>query len=210
MINTVVFDLGGVLIGLNVPRCVSNFKRLMGEDNVRNILGIDDEGEGVVAVSAATRQLMHDYEYGNITTDEFLNTLVQYCYAGTTVEDVRAAWMSMLGELPQEKLDYIASLRKAGYRTILLSNSNALHWDPIFEQCRLDRYFDRIFASHHLHMAKPNREIFDYVEKEAQIDSAHTIYVDDLEKNRAAGERFLGWQTCESVEELREKLKGER
>ena len=206
MINTVVFDLGGVLIDLNVPRCVANFKRLMGEDNVRNVLGIDDEGEGVVAVSAATLQLMHDYEYGNITTDTFLATLVDYCYPGTTADQVRAAWMSMLADLPQAKLDYIASLRKAGYRTILLSNSNQMHWDPIFEQFHLDRYFDRIFASHLLHMGKPSQQIFEHVEREAQIDSAHTIYVDDLEKNRAAGERLLGWKTCASVDELKQEL----
>lgn len=206
MINTVVFDLGGVLIDLNVPRCVANFKRLMGEDNVRNVLGIDDEGEGVVAVSAATLQLMHDYEYGNITTDTFLATLVDYCYPGTTADQVRAAWMSMLADLPQAKLDYIASLRKAGYRTILLSNSNQMHWDPIFEQFHLDRYFDRIFASHLLHMGKPSQQIFEHVEREAQIDSAHTIYVDDLEKNRAAGERFMGWKTCASVDELKQEL----
>ena len=109
--NTIVFDLGGVIIDLNVPRCVENFKRLMGEENVRNILGIDDEGEGVVAVSAATRQLMHDYEYGNISTDDFLTTLQQYCYEGTTIEQIREAWMSMLAELPQAKLDYIAVRR---------------------------------------------------------------------------------------------------
>ena len=203
--NTVVFDLGGVLIDLNVPRCVGNFKRLMGEDNVRNILGIDDEGEGVVAVSAATRQLMHDYEYGNISTDEFLREVCSYCHAGTTVEDVRKAWMSMLDELPQWKLDYIADLRKAGYKTVLLSNSNQMHWDPIFEQFHLDRYFDHIFASHHLHMAKPNKDIFEHVVREAQIDAAHTIYVDDLDKNRAAGEKFAGWQTCASVDELKMK-----
>lgn len=204
-INCIVFDLGGVLIDLNVPRCVGNFKRLMGEENVRNILGIDDEGEGVVAVSAATRQLMHDYEYGNISTDEFLREVCSYCYAGTTIEDVRNAWMSMLAELPQWKLDYIADLRKAGYKTVLLSNSNQMHWDPIFEQFHLDRYFDHIFASHYLHIAKPNKEIFDYVVREAQIDSAHTIYVDDLDKNRAAGEKFAGWQTCASVDELKKK-----
>ena len=139
--NTIVFDLGGVIIDLNVPRCVENFKRLMGEENVRNILGIDDEGEGVVAVSAATRQLMHDYEYGNISTDDFLTTLQQYCYEGTTIEQIREAWMSMLAELPQAKLDYIASLRQAGYKTVLLSNSNQMHWDPIFVQYHLDRYF---------------------------------------------------------------------
>ena len=201
--NTIVFDLGGVIINLNVPRCVANFKRLMGEDNVRNILGIDDEGEGVVAVSAATRQLMHDYEYGNISTDEFLATLLSYCHAGTTVDDVREAWMSMLGDLPQERLDYIATLREAGYRTVLLSNSNQMHWNPIYKQYHLERYFDRVFASHHLHMAKPSREIFDYVVRAVNIDSAHTIYVDDLEKNRKAGEKYAGWKTVESIEELK-------
>ena len=206
MINTIVFDLGGVLINLNVSRCVGNFKRLMGEENVRNVLGIDDEGEGIVAVSAATQQLMHDYEYGNISTEAFLQSVCSYCYPGTTIEDVRSAWMSMLDELPQERLDYIAKLRQAGYRTILLSNSNELHWNPIFEQFHLAQYFDRIFASQQLHMAKPNKEIYDYVVREANIDSAHAIYVDDLDKNRAAGEKYAGWRTCASVKELKQNL----
>jgi putative hydrolase of the HAD superfamily len=206
MVNTIVFDLGGVIINLNVPRCVENFKRLMGEENVRNVLGIDDEGEGVVSVSAATKQLMHDYEYGNISTDAFLQSVCSYCYPGTTIEQVREAWLSMLDTLPQERLDYIASLREKGYRTILLSNSNELHWDPIWEQYRLGNYFDAVFASHYLHMAKPNQEMFDHVVRKAKIDSAHTIYVDDLEKNRKAGERFAGWQTVASMEELRMKI----
>ena len=206
LFNTIVFDLGGVIINLNVPRCVTNFKRLMGETNVRNILGIDDEGEGVVAVSAATKQLMHDYEYGNITTDEFLKSLQEYCYAGTTIEQIREAWLSMLDELPQQRLDYIASLRKAGYKTVLLSNSNELHWEPIWVQYNLGSYFDYVFASQHLHMAKPNREIFEHVVREAKVDCAHTVYVDDLEKNRRAGEQFAGWQTVESIDELKLKI----
>ncbi len=204
--HTIVFDLGGVIIDLDVPRCIRRFKQMMGEANVRDVLGIDDEGEGVTAVSAATRQLMHDYEYGNISTDDFLSTLLTYCHEGTTIEDVRAGWLSMVGELPQERLDYIASLRAAGYKTYLLSNSNELHWDPVYEQYHLAMYFDAIFASHHLHMAKPNREIFEHVAHEAHINSAHTIYVDDLKKNRAAGERYMGWRTCASIDELKSIL----
>lgn len=207
MYNTVVFDLGGVIINLNVPRCVESFKRLMPEENIRNVLGIDDEGEGVVAVSAATKQLMHDFEYGNISPEEFLTTLQKYCFEGTTQEQIHAAWLSMLDTLPQERLDYIASLRKKGYRTILLSNSNELHWEPIWKQYRLGEYFDMVFASHHLHIAKPNKEIFEHVVREAQVDCAHTIYVDDLEKNRKAGEQYAGWQTCSSIEELAEIVK---
>ncbi len=207
MYNTVVFDLGGVIINLNVPRCVESFKRLMPEENIRNVLGIDDEGEGVVAVSAATKQLMHDFEYGNISPEEFLTTLQKYCFEGTTQEQIHAAWLSMLDTLPQERLDYIASLRQKGYRTILLSNSNELHWEPIWKQYRLGEYFDMVFASHHLHIAKPNKEIFEHVVREAQVDCAHTIYVDDLEKNRRAGELYAGWQTCSSIEELAEIVK---
>lgn len=199
--GTIVFDLGGVIINLDVPRCVANFKKLMPEENIRNILGIDDEGEGIVAVSAATKQLMHDYEYGNISTDTFLNTLQEYCFPGTTIEQIREAWLSMLDELPQERLDFIARLRKEGYRTVLLSNSNELHWNPIWEQYNLGSYFDHVFASHHLHMAKPNQDIFDHVVREAKIKEA--VYVDDLEKNRKAGERFAGWKTVDSIEDLK-------
>ena len=206
LFNTIVFDLGGVIINLNVPRCVTNFKRLMGETNVRNILGIDDEGEGVVAVSASTKQLMHDFEYGNISTDGFLQAVTEYCHPGTTTEQVREAWLSMIGDLPQERLDYIASLRRAGYKTILLSNSNDLHWEPIQMKYNLDSYFDHVFASQHLHLAKPNREIYEHVVREAQTDCAHTIYVDDLEKNRKAGELYAGWKTVESIDELKAVL----
>ena len=205
-VNTIVFDLGGVIIDLNVPRCVANFKRLMGEENVRNVLGIDDEGEGIVAVSAATLQLMHDYEYGNISTEEFVASLLAHCYEGVTAEQVREAWLSMLADLPQEKLDYIASLRKRGYKTVLLSNSNEMHWEPIWEQYHLGDYFDYVFASQQLHMAKPNREIFEYVVREAAIDCPHTIYVDDLDKNRKAGEKYAGWKTVESIEDLKLKI----
>ena len=201
--NTVVFDLGGVIIDLNVPRCVAAFTRLMGEANVRNILGMDNEGEGVVAVSAATKQLMHDFEYGTISAEQFLDSVLTYCYAGTTAEQVREAWMSMLGELPQERLDYILSLRKAGYHTILLSNTNELHWEPLLEQYPLADCFDRMFASQLLHMAKPNRDIYEHVVRETGIDCARTVYVDDLEKNRKAGEQFAGWTTVESIDALK-------
>ena len=55
-------------------------------------------------------------------------------------------------------------------------------------------------------MAKPNQEIFDHVIREVKIDSEHTIYVDDLEKNRKAGERFAGWRTVASIDELKSMI----
>ena len=42
--STYIFDLGGVLIGLNVSRCMKAFEALMGEQNMRQILGMDSRG----------------------------------------------------------------------------------------------------------------------------------------------------------------------
>jgi len=37
-----IFDLGGVLIRLDVGRCMRAFEALMGEENMRAVLGMDD------------------------------------------------------------------------------------------------------------------------------------------------------------------------
>ena len=203
-IKNIVFDLGGVIIELDVPRCVAAFKRLMGAENVRNVLGMDDDGEGVVAVSAATKQLMHDFEYGNISPEEFVSRVKAYCYPGTTEEQIVEAWMSMLGDIPQERLDFILWMRQKGIRTILLSNSNVIHWKYIFDTYHLAQYFDAIYASQELHMAKPNCDIFKYVVQAEKLEAGSTVYIDDLEKNRKAGEMFAGWKTFESIEQLSE------
>ena len=36
--KNIVFDLGGVLINLNVPRCVNAFTALMGTENMQAII----------------------------------------------------------------------------------------------------------------------------------------------------------------------------
>ena len=56
-----VFDLGGVLINLNVQRCFQAFEKLMGEENMRLVLGMDSRGEGIKAVSIASKQLMANF-----------------------------------------------------------------------------------------------------------------------------------------------------
>ena len=118
-----VFDLGGVLIKLNVARCMRAFEALMGEQNMRAVLGMDSNGEGVKAVSIASKQLMVDFEKGLISTDKFLSEVQTYCRPGTTRQEIIDAWMTMLDELPAERLQVVDDLRAKGHRVYLLSNS---------------------------------------------------------------------------------------
>ena len=213
----IIFDLGGVLINLNVPRCIQAFSDLIGEENVRNIMGMNKDGEGITSVSIATRQLMKDFERGLVTTEEFIAAILQYAPAGTTSDQIREAWFAMLEDLPQERLDYLAQLRQQGYRLYLLSNGNDLHWTYIDKLYHVSSYFEQVFLSQVMHCAKPEEEIFRRVQETILADnrSQHPtnslsqqsiLFVDDLPQNRQAAEYFVSWRTFPDIPSLQQFL----
>ena len=202
---TYIFDLGGVLIKLDVKRCFQAFERLMGEENMRIILGMDSHGEGVKAVSVASKQLMADFERGLISPETFLAQIRQYCHPGTTTEEIIEAWMSMLDELPQERLEFVDSLRAKGYPVYLLSNGNDLHFEFINRKYGLDSHFDGFFLSQKMHMAKPESQIFEVVQKEIG-NPENVVFIDDIQANRQAAEQTVHWKTFESIDALKSEL----
>lgn len=202
---TYIFDLGGVLIKLDVKRCFQAFERLMGEENMRIILGMDSHGEGVKAVSVASKQLMADFERGLISSETFLAQIRQYCHPGTTTDEIVEAWMSMLDELPQERLEFVDSLRAKGHPVYLLSNGNDLHFDFINRKYGLDSHFDGFFLSQKMHMAKPEPEIFEVVQKEIG-NPEKVVFIDDIEANRQAAEQTVHWRTFENIDALKSEL----
>lgn len=208
MKEIIIFDLGGVLIHLNVGRCMRAFETLMGEENMRMILGMDSRGEGVKAVSIASKQLMADFERGLISTEDFVEQVREYCAPETTNEQIVEAWMSMLADLPTERLDFIDSLRAKGHKVYLLSNGNDLHFNYIDRTYGLSGHFDGLFLSQAMHIAKPEKEIFEAVQKAITTPDAKAeiIFIDDLEANRLAAEKFVGWRTFDSVSAFAERL----
>lgn len=199
---TYVFDLGGVLIKLDVARCMRAFEALMGEQNMRAVLGMDSNGEGVKAVSIASKQLMVDFEKGLISTDKFLSKVQTYCRPGTTRQEIIDAWMTMLDELPAERLQVVDDLRAKGHRVYLLSNGNELHFDFINRTYGLDRHFDGLFLSQKMHLSKPEPQIFEAVQK-AIGNPQNVIFIDDIQANRIAAEQTVHWKTFESIDALR-------
>lgn len=197
-----VFDLGGVLIRLNVGRCMRAFEALMGEENMRAVLGMDSRGEGVKAVSVASKQLMADFERGLITPDEFITQVQAFCRPGTTRQEIEDAWMAMLDDLPKERLDVVDRLRAAGHRVYLLSNGNDLHFGFINRTYGLDRHFDRLFLSQEMHLAKPEPEIFRAVDEAIREPDSRIIFIDDIAVNRLAAEQTVSWTTLSTINEI--------
>ncbi len=206
MQRIIIFDLGGVLINLNVERCIAQFRELMGDANMQAVLGIGGDGEGVAAVSAASKQLMVDFERGNISSEAFVEEVQRFCKPGTTKQAVIDAWMAMLGNLPQERLDFVQQMKEKGHHVYLLSNGNDLHFGVINEMYHLDAYFERMFLSQEMHLGKPDRAIFEQVEQAINPSHEPVIFIDDLERNRLAAQQTVGWQTFESIKDLQNKI----
>ena len=201
----VIFDLGGVLINLNVNRSMHAFEALMGEQNMRVVLGMDKNGEGVKAVSIATKQLMADFERGLIKPDAFIAQVLRFCHPGTTAEQVLDAWMSMLADLPKERLDIVDRVRQNVRNVYLLSNGNDLHFDFINKTYQLAPHFDALFLSQKMHMAKPEQEIYHTVNTQISSDiskKTNVLFVDDIAANREAAEKAVGWTTFPNLESL--------
>lgn len=212
-----VFDLGGVVINHNIPLCIEKFARLLGPN--LSVLGLQPNGEAAgISQEEAGRiwkkmsnavdnsTLMRDFELGNIGTDAFVAALLPLSRPGTTREDLLDAWNAMHGGIPEERFTMLREWHKTHHQ-YALSNNNEEHWAHIHRTCpEFDSYFDALFASHLVHIGKPNEGIFRYAEevirsKVENYERSRVIFIDDLEANRQAAERF-GWGSAASMETL--------
>ena len=193
---TIILDMGGVIMQHNIPACVAHFRELIGEEAMVRVLGLIGKGEGT------ENTLIERFETGDISTEDFLSTLLPYAKSGTTTEDLKLAWNLMHGGIPVERLEMICHWHKEGHRLFLLSNNNTLHWADVFSKYDLSM-FEHCFASHLLHCCKPNPQIFEITDDylHAHHLPAPYIFVDDIEANRKAAEQF-GWTTFPDLETL--------
>ncbi len=190
MIKHLIFDLGGVLLDLDMPRSMASFEALEADMGalLQPVSRTSAEGrasatlcDGLVACG-----VMDLYQTGDVSTERFLTEMQGHCRSGTTVEQVLQAWNDCILSIPEYKLDYLRELRSRGYQVHLLSNTNEAHWVRIAEDCfqgRPEEYFGHLFLSQEMHMAKPNADIFHSVLSKLQASPAECLFLDDTQAN---------------------------
>lgn len=196
-----IFDMGGVLMSHNVPGCIVELIRLMGEDQMRSVLGLCPNGEGL------EHSLMEDFECGRVSEADFIEKLRRACPAGTTAQQIVDIWNIMHAGIAPWKLEQIRLWHEAGHHILLLSNSNSIHRQDILTHYDMSS-FDQCFYSHLLGAQKPDPKFYDAVMRYLQQqgwDTLPTVFVDDLQANRAMGEQY-GWRTYESIEQMQTAL----
>jgi putative hydrolase of the HAD superfamily len=194
--NALLFDLGGVLVDLNLQKCYDAYAQL----------GFLDFQKHFDSYSGSP--FMENFEEGKITKETFIETIKENCKSGTTAQEIITAWNAMLGDLPFEKMNQLLEWKKK-YSLFLYSNTNALHvaflnayYDNRFGKNVFNNVFDKIYYSHEIGIRKPNKNGYLQILEEQQLAPQEIFYIDDGSKHIATakelGIQCILWKQNES------------
>jgi len=172
MIKTLIFDFGDVFINLNKASTLKEMQKLR-----------------ITSFTEEMLQINIQYETGQTNTETFIDSYLEL-FPNLSVEQLSAAWNSIILDFPEYRLEFIEELSKSKkYQLILLSNTNDLHIEKVIENMGLDRYerFQKCFAAFYLsqeiHFRKPNTDIFDFVLNTHQLNPKECLFIDDTKEN---------------------------
>lgn len=180
MIQTIIFDFGGVIATLDGDEAKKRFSDLGVADVDRVLDPYRQQG------------FFGDLEEGKIGEEEFRRKLGEMCGRELTFDEVRHCWLGYMKELPFYKLDALKKLRRNGFRVVMLSNTNpyVMDWaeSPEFsgDGHSVDYYFDSMYRSYKMGCMKPDEMFFRRVLAQEHILPEETLFVDDGPRNCAA------------------------
>lgn len=186
-INNIIFDLGGVIINLDMERTYHAFKKLAGEREVPMFnLTIQHE-------------IFKQFEVGAIDTPTFLDGM-RALIGPYTDAQLTDAWNAMLLDIPAERVALLRELKQK-YRTFLFSNTNQIHFDgfnKILNEAHglpgLDPLFEKVYFSHTMGLRKPDVASFLQIINENGLVPAETLFLDDT-AGHLEGAKIAGLQT---------------
>ena len=176
-IKNIIFDLGGVVIDLRRQNAIAALQRL-GIKEAEDLLG-----------EYSQKGPFGELESGELTDAELYDLLLPECLHGTSCTDIKNALEAFLKELPKERLKTIRSLREAGYKVFVLSNTNPIMFNDWIDEAfraeglTINDYFDGIVVSFQERLMKPDPQIFKNLIDRYNLIPVETILLDDSEKN---------------------------
>lgn len=187
-IRNVVFDLGGVLVDLEMERVREAFREI-GMPRMAELM------DPCYPAEVNERMECGELDF-HAACDEMRRIDGRPEVADERICDVYAQFLS---RIDPEKLRAIDRLRAAGIRTYVLSNTNPAAIEIIrghfaCDGKRMEDYFDGICLSFRMGLLKPSPAIFERLMAEHGIRPDETLFIDDGARNTAAAEA-LGFRT---------------
>ena len=183
-VKNIIFDLGGVLLDIDVERTIEAFRRLKLPDVIKKG-GWDYKHDTFL-----------NMEKGLLSEAEFrdgVRELLPFYVADNKIND---AWCAMIIRFDEEKIKIVQGLSKR-FKIYLFSNTNSIHV-RYFTNMFLSQFgfplselFVKDYYSNDIELRKPEPRAFQHVLDDAGLIPEETLFIDDLKANTDAA-RSLG------------------
>lgn len=171
MIDTVVFDLGNVLIGFDW------------EDAYRNILGFEGEKFERIANATTRHEDWNLHDKGDFTEEEMLNRFISNDPEDEA--DIRRMYedLSILVN-PYDYADaWIDGLHEAGYKVYILSNYSEKSFKQASEKLAFVKRADGAVISYQEKLIKPDPAFYQVLFDRYGVIPENAVFIDDREDN---------------------------
>lgn len=192
-IDAIIFDFGGVILNLDYYKTIRAFENLGFTDFEERYTQAKQDG------------VFDEVETGAISEPEFRDRIRALGNIEFADDQIDQAWNAMLLDLPEVRLELLSMLKERK-RLFLLSNTNSIHARYFENSIRkehdgaeLKSFFEAGYYSHEMGMRKPNREIFQVLIDNHDLNPFRTLFIDDSEQH-IAGATLTGLLTHHLVD----------
>lgn len=186
-IDTIVLDLGGVLLNISFGATEKAFEAI----------GLKNFQQYFSQYQASP--LFEQLETGTVSEHEFYSFFRKETGLKVDDETITEAWNAMLLDFPPARIKWLRSL-EGRYRVFLYSNTNSIHHEAFqlkfsaeFPGKPFDLHFEKAYYSHIFGKRKPYLDAFQALIADAGINPATTLFIDDTSTNVEAA-RQVGMQ----------------
>ncbi len=184
-IDTLLFDLGGVVLNIAPQNTIDAFLKL----------GLTDIQDQIT--HGHHTGLFKAFEQGAVTESDFLSQIKEEISSPVDDQQIIEAWNAMLLDLPAPRVHIIETLKK-NHNVYLLSNTNSLHRSCFDTAAKgyasLSQLFHQVYYSYELKISKPDARAFEKVIEASGLQPASTLFLDDSPQNIETA-KALGFQT---------------
>lgn len=184
-IKNIVFDLGDVILNIDVPLASRSFGELSGREQAE------------IVTLFKEKELFRLFETGHVDEDAFRNIIRELlAFPDWTNEIIDTAWNSLLLDIPPARIELIKELGK-NYRLFLLSNTSSIHIRQVNKILhaaagveKLDDLFEKVYLSYEMGLIKPDPAIYLQVLEESGLVAEETLFLDDNPDNITAASKL--------------------
>jgi putative hydrolase of the HAD superfamily len=191
VIKTVIFDLGKVLIPFDFSRGYRAMEKYC------------DYPAAEIPKRIGATDLVHRFETGLVEPRDFVEQLSRMLDLRVTYEQFCEIWSSIFLPdtlVPESLLAGIG----ARYRLLVLSNTNAIHFDMVRQNYPMLRHFDDLVLSYEVKAMKPSPAIYREAIARAECRPEECFYTDDIpayvEGARREGIDAVRFESCAQLE----------